>query len=398
MARVRSGYGPRLPRLLAEWARVAQDDSKHRATLRYVIDGDHRGSLSEAMRGTPPTWLPKREGLFDHELLRDWPEEDRKRLVSELAPDQLVLRPTSPPPVLPPPPPRGQVAQALECIHEWWRNHCVQQRQRHVEATYPPNFSFSALRQTDPIDRTAWFTMFALACFQSLGRTQDEQHRSFIDHGWQDGWWSELAESQPPDSVEPWLDRLERWSDTESFDQHAHAWRRTFVDLYTVARWLSKYEEVFRKFPDIVRERGPVSLIDLLRPSHSSALASLGTEAAPVDRTLGRGVNWMIRELTRNGLYGCSDADLTAPYCWMPTQRVRELLLSLHAPITEASARPDESRTIYGFIADHIGADRVRFEGDLDLPLQVMTRSRYQDVLRRCLAAAGVEMPALGSE
>ena len=397
VARARSGYGFRLPGLVAEWARDVQDDGRRRATLRYLIDGDHRASLAEAMRSEPPSWLPKRERLFDHELLRDWPEEDRKRLVSELAPDQLVLRSTPPPP--PPLPTRaGQAEQALECIREWWRNHCVQQRQRHVEATYPPNFSFSALRQTDPIDRTAWFTMFALACFQSLGRTQDEQHRSFIDHGWQDGWWPELAESQPPDSVEPWLDRLERWSDAEPLDQHAHAWRRTFVDLYTVARWLSKYEEIFRKFPDIVRERGPVSLIDLLRPSHSSALASLGTEAAPVDRTLGAGVNWMIRELTRNGLYGCSDADLTAPYCWMPTQRVRKLLVSLHAPITEASAKPDESRAIYGFITDHIGADCARFEGDFDLPLQVMTRSRYREALGRCLAAAGFELPAFGSE
>ena len=397
VARAQSGYGSRLAGTLAAWARDSQDDSRRRAALRYVIDGDHRASLAEAMRSAPPSWLPRREGLFDHELLRDWPEEDRKRLVSELAPDQLVLRPT--PPLPPPPPPRPrQVGQALECIREWWRNHCVQQRQRHVEATYPPNFSFLALRQTDPIDRTAWFTMFALACFQSLGRTQDEQHRSFIDHGWQDGWWPELAESQPPDSVEPWLDRLERWSDAEPFDQHAHAWRRTFVDLYTVARWLSKYEEIFREFPDIVRERGPVSLIDLLRPSHSSALASRGTEAAPVDRTLGAGVNWMIRELTRNGLYECSDADLTAPYCWMPTQRVRKLLVSLHAPITEASAKPDESRAIYGFLTDHIGADCARFEGDFDLPLQVMTRSRYREALGRCLAAAGFEMPALGPE
>ena len=267
-----------------------------------------------------------------------------------------------------------------------------------MEATYPPNFSFSALQQTDPIDRTAWFTMFALACFQSLGRPQDEQHCSFIDHGWEDGWWSELAESQPPDSVEPWLNRLERWSDAEPFDQHAHSWRRTFVDLYTVARWLSKYEEVFRKFPNIVRERGPVSLPDLLRPSYSSALASLGTEAAPVNRTLGSGVNWMIRELTRNGLYGCPDADLTAPYCWAPTQRVRRLLVLLHAPITEASAIPDESRVIYDFVAEHVGADLARFHGDFDLPLQVITRARYRDTLGGCLAAAGFDMPVLNAE
>ena len=197
--------------------------------------------------------------------------------------------------------------------------------------------------------------------------------------------------------MEPWLDRLERWSRAESSDQHAHSWKRTFVDLYTVVRWLSEYVRIFRKFPDIVREQGPVSLPDLLRPSSSPALASLGSEAAPVDRTLSSGVNWMIRELTRNGLYG-ADADLTAPYCWMPTQRVRKLLLSLYAPITEATAKPDDSRVIYGFITEHVGTDRARFHGDFDLPLQVITRARYRDALGGCLAAAGFEMPALNSE
>ena len=106
----------------------------------------------------------------------------------------------------------------------------------------------------------------------------------------------------------------------------------------------------------------------------------------------------MIRELTRNGLYGCCDADLTAPYCWMPTQRVRKLLLLLHARITEVSAKPDESRVIYDFITEHVGADHARFHGDFDLPLQVMTRSRYQEALGRCLAAAGFELPAFGPE
>ena len=240
--------------------------------------------------------------------------------------------------------------------------------------------------------------MFALACFQSLGRPQDEQHRGFIDRGWKDGWWAELAESQPPESVEPWLDRLERWSRAESFDQRAHSWKRTFVDLYTVVRWLSEYVRMFRKFPDVVREHGPVSLRDLLRPSSSPALASLGSEAAPVDRTLRSGVNWMIRELTRKGLYGRPDADLVAPYCWAPTQRVRKSFVLLRAPITEASAIPDESRVIYDFVAEHIGADRARFDGDFDLPLQVITRERHRDKLREYFRAGGIETTTFGWE
>ena len=377
-ARSKSGYGPR-PDLLVKWAGAAHDDGRRRAVLRYVIDGQHGRSLAGRMRTEALAWLPKGERLLEHDLLQDLPDEDQKRVVMELKPDQLVAStPPLPEPQEPRPLPQAapRPASVLLAIHDWWEREGAAERKRHERARYPSVFSHSDLQRTDPIDRTAWFTMFALACFQSLGRTQDEQHRGFIDRGWKDGWWAELAESQPPENVEPWLDRLERWSRAESFDQHAHSWKRTFVDLYTVVRWLSEYVRMFRKFPDVVREHGPLSLRDLLRPSSSPALALLGSEAAPVDRTLRSGVNWMIRELTRKGLYGRPDADLVAPYCWAPTQRLRKLFVLLRARITEASAIPDESRVIYGFVSEHIGADRACFDGDFDLPLDVHQRRR----------------------
>ena len=395
VARAQSGYGPRSD-LLVKWAEAAHDDGKRRAVLRYVIDGQQGRLLAEKMRTAAPAWLPKGDHLLDHDLLRDLQGEDRKRVVIELAPDQLVAPSPQPSPAPPSSAPRPR--HVLEAIHAWWRGCRASELKSYKQATYPHSLLMSDLQETDPIDRTAWFTMFALACFQSLGRTQDEQHRDFIDRGWKDGWWAEIAESQPPESVEPWLDRLERWSRAESFDQHAHSWKRTFVDLYTVVRWLSEYVRMFRKFPDVVREHGPVSLTDLLRPSSSPALTSLGSEAAPVDRTLRSGVNWMIRELTRKGLYGRPDADLVAPYCWSPTQRVRKSFVRLRAQITEASAIPDESRVIYDFVAEHIGADRACFDGDFDLPLQVITRERHREKLRECFRAGGIEITTLGWE
>src|SRR5262249_6712676 len=153
-----------------------------------------------------------------------------------------------------------------------------------VAQVYPKFFSPSQLRETS--DRVAWFTMFALACFQSFGRTQDEQHRSFIEAGGRDGWWPELAESRPPDDVQSWLDRLERWSRAEQFDQSFLTWRRAFVDLYTVSRWLDVYVELVCKLPRIVRERGPVSLNDILQPSYSPVVMPLGLDAAPLNRSL----------------------------------------------------------------------------------------------------------------
>jgi hypothetical protein len=215
----------------------------------------------------------------------------------------------------------------LNAICDWWSAEGAAQRDAYVTRVYPTFFSPSQLREKG--DRTAWFTMFALACFQSFGRTQDGQHRVFIEHGWREGWWQELAESRPPSDAQSWLDRLEAWSAPEQFDQGFLPWRRTFVDLYTVARWLDEYVEVVGKLPRMVQDRRPISLNDVLRPSYSSVVMPLGLDAAPLDRSLGIGMNWMIRELLRQGVYEPRDESLMAPYCWAPSQRVRELLNAL---------------------------------------------------------------------
>ena len=230
---------------------------------------------------------------------------------------------------------------------------------------------------------------------QSFGRAQDQQHRGFIDRGYRDGWWREIAESIPPapDKIQPWLTRLERWSGAERFDQEFLHWERTLVDLYTITRWLTQYTELFRKLPSIVREEGIISLKDVLRPSHSPVIRPLGLNAAPLDRSLGIGVNWLIRELARNGVYGPDDARLMAPYCWMPTERVRRLLTRLGMSNLSPNANPEDSREIHEFIVKHLREERARFGGDFDLPLQLITRASYRDDLNRCFQQGGLDAP-----
>jgi hypothetical protein len=235
--------------------------------------------------------------------------------------------------------------------------------------------------------------MFALACFQSFGRVQDGQHRSFIDTGFREGWWQELSESRPPDQVQSWLERLERWSAPDHFDQQYLTWRRTFVDLYSVARWLDEYREVTVKLPRIVEEHGVISLNGALQPSYWPPAMRLSIDAAPINRSLGIGMNWMIRELLRHGAYEAGDEHLMIPYVWAPSQRVRILLNELGADVGE---RPDKeaSRTICDFVTKHLGDGR-RFDGDFDLPLQLITRRRNRGALEACFDEVGGAPPDL---
>jgi hypothetical protein len=240
--------------------------------------------------------------------------------------------------------------------------------------------------------------MFALACFQTLGRTMEGQHRVFIESGMRDGWWLELASSKPPHNAQAWLDRLERWSGPLLQDQQFMSWRRVFVDLYTFARWLDDYTLIMRKLPRVVEHHGPISLRDILKPSFSPALAALSVDAAPIDRSLGIGVNWLVRELMRSGVYGGDDLARMAPYSFASSERVREGLLGPLGHQVTDGADADECRRIYAFIegAGGGGGETVRFAGDYDLPLQLITRREHHEALRACFEAAGGVPDELG--
>jgi hypothetical protein len=119
----------------------------------------------------------------------------------------------------------------------------------------------------------------------------------------------------------------------------------------------------------------------------------LGIDAAPLSRSLGIGMNWMIRELLRQGVYELRDERLMAPYCWAPSQRARELLNALGADVGEWADK-EASRAIYKFVVHHIGHGRARFAGDFDLPLQLVTRERNRVTLEQCFKAADREAPS----
>lgn len=366
VARNRSGYGPRVDDHLLAWARCASDRDRQRALLRYLVDGHQGSRLADAVQNHRPPWMPEdpRDILPDR-LPIERRDEFRKLLVLRLGGhEQIDVRePVSSPP---PPPPESDLLE----IHDWWTRVAPSERQRYDERVYPPWFRPVQLAQEG--NRTGWFTMLSLACFRSLGRFQDEQNLGFINRGWNEGWWRQLAEStppQPPGQVQPWIDLLERWSGSAEVDQEFLPWRRTFGELYTIVRWLDDYMLLFHKLPSIIRAEGHVSVNDILRPAYCPEFSRLGLEAAPLGSSLRIGVSWLLRELARHGVYGPEDAELVAPYCWAPTQRVREFLQTLNADGTD-------SRSIHDFVEKQIGTERARFAGDFDLPLQLRTADR----------------------
>ncbi len=383
VARRESGYGPRAAQL-ADWAIAADTPERRQAALRYVIDGNQGRAFALVLLPKLPAWLPL-DGLADNPLLAGWTLDDLNRLKAELLGYSKLsfnVSSWSGPTVSVP-----DAGRLFAEVGKWWlaaRDDLAPTYQRRL---YPAGFSLSQLHDAD--DRQAWFTMFALACFQTIGRTMEGQHRAFIEGGMRDGWWLELASSKPPHNAQAWLDRLERWSGPLLQDQQFLSWRRVFVDLYTFARWLDDYTLIMRKLPRVVEHHGPVSLRDILKPSFSPALAPLSVDAAPIDRSLGIGVNWLVRELMRSGVYGGDDLARMAPYSFASSERVREGLLGPLGHHVLDGADSDECRRIYAFIEGAAGGETVRFAGDYDLPLQLITRREHHEALRACFEAAG---------
>ena len=392
VARMQSGYGSTVQHSPREWIYAAHDERRQRAALKYLVNGRRGSDLAQSLKDDHPTWIADvRQQFESHPLLENWTDEDRFKLILGLDPTQLQV-------ASPAQPSYGSfgttdVSNVLEQCYEWWMKVRDQERPRYAESVYPKDFDTSRLA-IDSIDRTAWFTMLALACYQLLGRTQDEQHRSFIESGWREGWWMELAESEPPESVRPWLDRLNSWSSPERSEETYHIWERTLVDLYSIARGLNVYVELIRKFPQFVSVRGVVSMDSVFVPHESPLGQELGLDAAPMERTLGIGANWLMRELSRNGVYRAFEAKLIAPYCWTPSQRVRTTL----QPWLDLEPDKDDSRTIFNFVVKHLHAERAHFGGDYDLPLQIVTQAQHRDRLNGWFYDAGLDVPDFGDE
>ena len=393
VARMQSGYGPSV-RLLSKWVYSARDKGRQRAVLRYLERGQQGRTLAQSLRGSLPTWMMDvLEHFSSHPLLERWTDEERNDLVLKLDPKRIKV---APPHLDYMPPATSEVSNILEELHEWWKNDGQNERSRYKTSVYPERFDPAFLSHAD--NREAWFTMLALACYQLFGRAQDDQHRNFIELGRREGWWVELAQSEPrPDNVGPWLDRLERWSAADRSDQTYHQWERTLVDLYAIARWLNVYVELIRKLPRIVEVHGHLPLDTILRPSYSPPVQPLGLDATPIGRSMGIGANWLIRELSRSGVYIPSDAKLMAPYSWAPSRRVRRLLRKLD-PNLHLKADKDTSPIIHDFVRQHLGAEPALFDGDFDLPLQLVTREQHRERLNGWFVRAGLEPPEFGDE
>ncbi|WP_442580320.1 sacsin N-terminal ATP-binding-like domain-containing protein [Mesorhizobium sp. ASY16-5R] len=378
--------------LMRDWATKATTSAAQEGVLRFLVEEDEKEDFLNALLSDTPRWMRPLTSLADGPLTRTWKDEDRNKLHSKLTayartpvPDHLRSGAEEPVAIT-----KAQATEALENIWDWWANNrdeLILEYDRHV---YPSGFAVAAVPPATSTeecpDRERWFGLLALACFQNFGGTQNGQHRTFVEDGIRNGWWAELAQSEPPQDHEAWIARLREWSSSELPDLQHWRWRRALIDLYKVARWLPQYAWIITKLPRAAAAapKGQIKLSDVLTPSFSPLWREAGVDAAPLIRTLGLGANWMLRELSRNKFWTDSDVAAIAPYTWASTGRARGLLNKLGAGLGDVGSM-DLSRAIWEFVSDRLSNRRNELVLDGDLPLQIIATMRRRSDLDNCL-------------
>ena len=140
-----------------------------------------------------------------------------------------------------------------------------------------------------------------------------------------------------------------------------------FLSIYKLARHLDAYREAFLS---IDRQKDLAQIEGILKSRVNPVFQGGGIATPPIDRTLGLGACFVVRELRRKGILENRDADA---FCYVPIGCVRELCSqTLQCRGLDEQGSIGNSRIIYNFLCGHLGKDRATFDGCYDIPLQIL--------------------------
>jgi len=372
----------------AKWIEQAQDSHARRMGLRYLLEGNLGDETAKRLREALPLWVgPSPEALRSNSLLADWSEDDRLLLSILLFPGQVGRSVEDTRQEMPPTVPAREL---LQDILRWWGLYGSEAAAKVDRETYPQGFDPKRLAHFDAEgDREGWFTFFALGSLQSIGRTVPGAHQSFIEEAMARGWWSRIAANGVAEEPDAWLDWLEDVATPGRSHIRHLVWHRRIVDLHLISTYLPDYVTAFSKLPALVARKGRIDLADVMALSTAPDWQRLGLEGGPLKQSLGIGLNWMIREAVRHGLWTPEESARMHPYGWASTAKLRRLLGPYGIAGLGQSADLDASRAIHGFVLDRLPQD-ASFGGALDLPLQLAATQGSK--LRAYLDAEGYEV------
>ncbi|MBU1737086.1 MAG: hypothetical protein KKG35_03020 [Proteobacteria bacterium] len=366
---------------MAQWVIDAEGNEKKEKALLYLLEGEHGEKVAHLLRenGINGTWL--RELRPNSLIFTGWKDDDITELLLRKLPSTVELLDSNrgwdeeadmddiPAPLDP--------GLALNKIWDWWATNKNDLLKRYYDHTFPmgaiPSLQVDDVGQTN---RSSWLILFVLAHLHTMGRQQNYHHRSFIELCMSKGWWQTFAAKNPQGRSDEWMKVLDEYIDEQIDSSSYEHWMNRFPAIYRIARGIDDYTELLLSLD---RYTGKDNIGKLLQPSANSQYQGGGISAPPINKTLGYGICFAIRELSRCGVL---KNEHVTPYCYVPVKRVRGLCLLLDNK--EVGDVPFESsRLIHQMLCQYLGPEKATFEGCFDIPLQILSEDK--DLLQEML-------------
>lgn len=354
--------------LLDRWARGSIERGQLLPVFLYLLGGDLRYELSAKLT---PSWLRSIMSTDEFEALIDSEQNELKRMFSV----DIVFIEQALPPIIPP----TQLVATLDQIYNWWTNYRQVFLKQYDNEIFPDQqplqFTYKdVLSIEDDIDvRKKWILLFMLGSFHTMGRTIPGQHRNFIklciDKKWLDRFADPKASS---DSLLCILD--EYLSDPFARSPYYH-WMKQFISFYQISKWLPTY---VYSIVEIAKIKEPFALETIFNVRKNTGMTGTGLDAPPLDKGLGIGACFIVRELLR-----CSFFDNTFAYehAFVPRRGVRSILAKLGGPCTDGLSEPIMSKEIYKFLQDNLGEEKAHYHKSFDIPFAVL--AKHPDLLHQ---------------
>ncbi len=344
---------------IADWY-MDLENGQHPAAVCYLLYGELQDRVLSRLipNNARPPWLRNYDDV--RSLLEDLCDESwrRERLLGALFPDRQHA-PEEPTPVQPDP--RTFFQQLLE----WWddaavRNEVIAAYEKRAWPEWLRREDISACLQAGSVDH--WLALLVLGACQSLGRTQDHQHRRFLELAQENGWWDTFKD---PGDIGAWMQMLRAWQDEAKDKLTYPRWMSLFPAIYQLSRYREVYVRLLKSAE--LRPEGMYQITQLLAPRVDKALTGAGTHFDAPPAPLNMGLHWVLRELVRLRVL---DGEHLFPDCWVPSELVLNLLRPLGLILDEGTTNSDKAHDVFDFLAFELETESPNLHLGFDIPLR----------------------------
>ena len=355
---------------MQQWVREAKDVERQKAFLRYLSSEDEgfRDLWALIQEAEPGAWLKK---VDETQAFNELEPRDQKRLnlqlVEMLESDEveheiypqnecLHNKQVSPRP------------DCLERIYKWWETDRNGQLVEYERKIYPNGqfFLLDGDSSSDADRKKEWLKMFLLGCLQTIGWVTHDRKRDFIERS--ESLIRKLIHVE--DDKDVWLSTYDRVIEQQIDDFPSYRSHLALFGLYVIGRRLTEYIDLVLKVNDFHPET-VLSISKIFAPRANPEHQHGGLDMPPINRVLGIGAHFVIRELHRKGII---EHKKLHRLCYVPNEKLRGLLECLGCEGINRKELKPESRSVMisKFLTEKLGQQKALFQNDFDIPLQVI--------------------------